>query len=747
MITFALLLAAADPMADCAGTPAEATCRERMKAHDAGDFDLMEDLIAQEVEILGKARASTHHTTVVGSLRTLCHPLEAGFNVCNERQPGRGCAEKYLLAYTTEGCLEDPAQRPRHQNMLAMYWHRRMDDGKALEHLQRAESWAWALWLAHWDEPVGTRALVGVVVSTSLRAEIAASLRNADALQGSVAAIEQLRGRLAAPEFASVVADTINGLAWSLLLAHEAEVTVEDPTPLLAAALRVFTHRRPDRAKADNVRINLALAALHRDDFPAVQRWGDEIAVDSLEDEGRMWLRIVQIRAALAQGAVRSTAQWQTELDAIAARHQVPMAPWFAAWARGLRMERLGRADAAIMAYEAAEAALEAFAHTRRGAQLPTLADRLFLSFADPTRRLVRLLVAAGDVEQAVRVVRNARSRALRVAARDTCAEAALLRDGRPGAEVLRLIYFRVSPRDHATDMTQWAAIAVTRHSTRIELIELGPIPTDLHGASEMALQRWSDALLEPFADEITAAAEIEILATDVLHAVPFPALPWDGAILLDHAPVYAGLDLANCGEEMDTLTGPILVVSGDDPRLIDEANAVVAVLRTHARSAELLLPRTPDALKPLLNGPYSMAHLAAHGTRPGDSEMFASDDRLLFTEKLMLTRQTILAATRAPALVLLTACQASFTDRETLAGGVGLADAFLLRGSRFVIGPVHEINGTVAQAFATRFYKELADGELADVPSAWRAAYLSTRAVIAPSLEPDLRMLRLHTR
>ena len=747
MITLALLLAAADPMADCAGIPTEATCRQRMEAHDAGDFDRMEELIAREVEVLGRARAAAYPNIAVGSLRSLCHPLEAGFNVCNERQPGRGCAEKYLLAYTAEGCLDDPAQRPRHQNMLAMYWHRRMDDARALEHLQRAESWAWALWLAHWDEPVGTRALVGVVVSASLRAEIAASLRNAEALQGSVAAIDQLRGRLAAPELASVVADTINGLAWSLLLAREAEVMVDDPTPLLTAALHIFTERRPDRAKADNVRINLALAALHRGDFPAVQRWGDEIAADSLGDEGRMWLRLVQIRAALEQGAVGSTVAWQAELDAVARRHQVPMAPWFAAWARGLRMERLERAEAAIMAYEAAEAELESFAHTRRDAQHPTLADRLFLSFADPTRRLVRLLIAAGDVEQAVRVVRDARGRALRAAARDTCAEAATVQDLRPGSEALRLIYFRVSPRDPATGVSQWAGIAVTRHGTRIEPLEIGPIPDDLHSVPEAALQPWSDALLEPFADEITAAADIEVLATDALHAVPFHALPWDGGILLEHAPVHDGLDLASCGEDTNDLAGPVLVVSGDDPRLVDEASAVAEVLRTHARSAEILVPRAPEALEPLFTGAHSMAHLVAHGTRPGDSEMFASDDRLLFTETLTLTRQTILTATRAPALVVLTACQASFTDRETYAGGVGLADAFLLRGSRFVIGPVHRINGKVAQAFATRFYAALADGELTDVPSAWRAAYLSTRAVLGPSLEHDLRMLRLHTR
>lgn len=740
-LVLTLLLAASDPHADCLDTPAEALCRERKQAYDGDDIPGMRALIEREVAAV---RASFDGPVTIGALQPLCLPLEAGFNVCNEGRSEDDCAQTYLDQYAANGCLEDPAQRPRYDNMHAMYWHRRMDHGRALEHLQRAESTAWALWLTQWDEAVRTRALVSIVVSMSLRAQIAASLRNVDELRGNLRAIELLRARLAAPGLTGLVAGTFNGLGWSLLMAREAGLTTEDPTPLLLTALDGRMHTRPDRQKADDVRINLALAALQRGDYRAVQRWSEEIDAGALNDEGRMWLRLVQIRAEIGASEPRATVDWQVELDAIAARGHVAMAPWFAAWARGLRMEAVGRPGAAIAAYEVAEAELESYAHS--DAEPGTLADRLNLSFSEPTRHLVRLLIETGDLDRAVWVARNSRSRALRAAARADCAEAEVVHDGRPAAEELRLIYFRVSPRNDETATTRWAGFAVTQRDIHVEYIDVQPVPIDLHEYSDADLQRWSDALLDPFADEIASATAIELLATDALHAVPFHALPWDGKQLIDHATVRHGLDLATCGADRERL-GAALVVSGDDPRLVAEAEAVVHVIRAGGRPAELLLPRDPSALEPVLAGSHTTLHLAAHGERPWSSELFASDDRLLLTDTLTLAREAILAVPRAPALVFLSACQASFTDTETLGGGVGLAHAFLLRGSRFVVGPVDDINGEVARRFATHFYRELANGELADVPTAWRAAYLSTQAALPSDLHPDLRMLRLHAR
>ena len=118
-LVLTLLLAASDPHADCLDTPEEALCRERKQAHDDGDFPRMRALIEREVAAV---HASFSGPVTIGALQPRCLPLEAGFNVCNEWRPGDDCEQDYLDQYAARGCLEDPAQRPRHDNMRAMYW-------------------------------------------------------------------------------------------------------------------------------------------------------------------------------------------------------------------------------------------------------------------------------------------------------------------------------------------------------------------------------------------------------------------------------------------------------------------------------------------------------------------------------------------------------------------------------------------------------------------------------------------------
>jgi hypothetical protein len=745
--TLALLLVAVDPYPECADSPAATLCRERKRAHDKDDMHGMHELVEREVAAVRAVVDSTERLgpIKIGALQPLCLPLEAGFNLCNEWHPEDECADDYLARYAAEGCLADYAQRPRYHNMHAMYWHRRMDYPATIEHLQHAESAAWALWLTQWNEKARTNALLSVVISMSLRAQIAANLRNTEALRAELAALELIRAHLVQqPDLTTAVAGTTNALAWSLLMAREAELTTEDPTPLLTAALVGFVQTRPDRRRADDVRINLALAALHRDDLAATRRWAAEVETTELGDEGRMWLRLVQIRTEMRSGDPEATADWQAELDAVATRGRVAMAPWFAEWARGLRMEAAGRPGAAIAAFEGAEAALESLAHS--GAGSGALADRLYLSFSDATRRLVRILVEADQLDRAVWVVRHARSRALRATASDGCAEAQFVRDDRPDPTELRLIYFRVSARADAAATTRWVGLAVGHDDVHAASMTLPPVPIDLHAHGE-ALAEWSDALLGPFDQQIADATAIEILATDALHAVPFHALPWDGEELIDHAPVLYGLDLSTCGDDEAGPPGPALVVSSDDPRLVNEAGVVTRALQNSGRLTEVLLPRDQEALDSVLAGPHTTLHVAAHGARPEGRGMFAFDDRLLLPGTLTLSRQSILASAHTPALVFLSACQASFADGETLGGGISLAHAFLLRGSRFVVGPVDDIDGEVARRLAVRFYEELGGGDLTDVATAWRAAYQWTRATIRQGDLKHLRMLRLHAR
>lgn len=95
----------------------------------------------------------------------------------------------------------------------------------------------------------------------------------------------------------------------------------------------------------------------------------------------------------------------------------------------------------------------------------------------------------------------------------------------------------------------------------------------------------------------------------------------------------------------------------------------------------------------------------------------------------------------------MLSACQVSFRDAETLGGGTSLVHAFLLRGGRFVVAPVRNLDGEAAKDFAERFYEALGTADVAETPEAFRAAYLSCRDTCNPSAWPHLRALRVYSR
>lgn len=751
-LALALVTAMSDCTPRCTGA-ARTLCCERHAAYDEGDSARVFTLIEDEVAVVQAERSTRARPIGAGFLQPLCDPIEAGFNLCNEWLPERGCASHYLNRHIQVGCLADPAERARHANMQAMHSRQRMDYAAALAHLQEAELRGWSLWLLAAGPGTRAEALLSVATSMATRAEIAAHLRSPEVVVSIIAAIEYLLAPPAVEGRAGAVADIRNLLAWALLLAHEADRPVGDPHPQLMSALETFTLTRATRWKADNVRINLALAALHRGDTTEARRWSNMVKPSHLGDEGRLWLRLVQLRVALLDGRLAGTTRLLAELTAIATRARTPMAAWFAAWARGLQAEARDRPTEAIAAYAAAEAELERHAHLGRSGALGTLADRRYLAFGAATRRLVQLQIDAGDADQAAWTARHARSRALRMAAREVCHDAEFIRPGDPRPGELRLLYFRVSPQAAGSDATRWIGFAITAHGVRAETLTLDTIPHDLHDDlagddPDRHRERWSAALLLPFSDEIAAATAIEVLPTEALHRVPFHALPWDGGILLEHATVVYGLDLETCGQDLDPQAGRALVLRGEDPGLEAEADAIATTLERGPFVTDRVVVHDLVGSSPLLTGSHAIAHVVAHGTRANLGDLFGSDDRLDFGGENILRRQTILAAPRSPALVYLSACESSVDDAETLGGGISLAHAFLLRGARYVVGPVQRIDGEVTRRVAVEFYAALTSRDLTDTPEAWREGYLSARrALPGPSLESQLRMLRLYAR
>lgn len=718
---------------------------ERKCAYRHGEFLKTLDLVEKELAALGEAPAA---------LRRLCEAIETGVHVCSEKLPELQCEDGFLRRYASSGCAHDPLERARFHHTTAAVAFRRMNFAGALQALQRGVEAAWPLLFASVlrADPASEGLFFDVVLDlaamAALRAEIAANLRSRPGLE---AALSSLMTFLEVLDTDTNMRDDAaalrSELAWGLLVLRESGVDVADPSPLLESSLATFADAATfDRPAADNVRINLALADLQRGAIAEARERLAHIERAGPSPEERLWLSLVHLRIALAQKDVRLAERWQGELARPEIVAHTPMGAWFSAWTRGLVYEARGEPALAIEAYREAEATLENLAHGVDATAPGSTADRRYLMFSGAARRLVALLIETQDTAAALMVARDARNRALRMHARPSCTLAGRTRDDPPPPGALHLFFF---PRDDATGPADagWFGLAATATEVRAVPLALAPLPDGTGGESPEVLRRWSEQMLKPFERELADAGELTVFPSGALHSVPFHALPWDNGIVLDELSVRYGLDVSVCGTPaLDDPGRPGLVVSGGDYSLRVEGDAVAAILRGSGRAIEHRSATSRAPFIELLSGRYWMAHLAAHGQHPADEVMFAADVLLAFDDGTDLKRDEILAADAVPALVFLSACRSSFADGDTLGGGLNLAHAFLVRGARFVIGAERDIDAGVTRTFAQHFYRELAAGDPVDVAEAWRAAYLAARTSLAPSLQADLRMLRLFT-
>jgi CHAT domain-containing protein len=141
----------------------------------------------------------------------------------------------------------------------------------------------------------------------------------------------------------------------------------------------------------------------------------------------------------------------------------------------------------------------------------------------------------------------------------------------------------------------------------------------------------------------------------------------------------------------------------------------VDALIGHHATSAVVLTHLTEATL----------LHYAGHGVFAG-SDGWESD--LPLAGGTRLTLGDVLASPSVPQRVVLAGCEAARTDAGSELGGIGIAQAFVLAGSRFVIAPTRAIDDRVAVAVATALYGELSNVGPLDASRVLRLALLHVR-------------------
>jgi tetratricopeptide (TPR) repeat protein len=537
----------------------------------------------------------------------------------------------------------------------------------------------------------------------------------------------------------------LDAMGWYLLRRAEAqEQTGEDPTMYLERARAIQERCELPELSRANTLVNLALAAWHRGDFPAVTAALD--AVDALQPSSdllyALWYSDLRSRVSRATGETEGALAATAQLVALARLSSTPDSLSQAHDARAELLSSIGRISEAIEASEEAHQALLAGI-----SQIPLGGGReSFLAARERiTERYVALLLEEDRPEEAMAVVRRTRSRVLR-AAQISHRITALSPDERREWEHAMVAYagIRKQQQDMMSESWQLSLAALdAQESQRQALADAASLALDrvlsVLEESTAATLRAPDpgevmltwfsvegawvgfssttdgtqavtigalppdpdsrgaALLGPFVDRIVGAERITLLPWGALRSDDLHTLPVGGMALQEHAPVAYSLDLSGQRRATDAAGSGLLVVADPGGTLShareegEQIPAASARLLGGQASRAAVLAALPDADRFHYAGHAEYRHDDALGAR-----MSLADGDLLIGD--------ILALSRAPRQVVLSACEGSRSPPGPVETW-GLAQAFLIAGADEVLAASRPVDDAAGAALARALY------------------------------------------
>lgn len=615
-------------------------------------------------------------------------------------------------------------------------------------------------------------------------------LRRLGRARESAALFESLR-RDTAYDLAADRARLLHNYAWSLLLAREAGETpndddtddTDDAVDLLALLEEVresfdgALHRVDQQV---NVRLNLALAHLQAGRPDRARESLDEAAelTDEPPAQLRSWWLDLEARIALAEGRVEDALALYERLERLAESAFDPESRRRAKVGRARALVAAGRPDAARAALVEAERLLD---DESQWIPLDQGRETFVAGAGDVTRLLLDLLLHEGRDAEAFETARRSRSRVLRgLQYRDRLADLDPVQ--RRTWEQAVSEYHRLRARlDEAVD-GDWRLSAdqlddarrsraaldreITRALDRAFAVfgpvdaEAGlpptrpgevtllyhPLPRGWVGFAaldgEVASRRLElpalvavdpavDAavLVEPFEPRILAAERVRVLPFGELRRVDFHALPFGDDLLVSARPVVYGLDVI--APAVDSLARRALIVAdprGDLPAAGREAERVRRALRRARPPWTVGELRGDDArARAVLRElpAVDLFHYAGHGVFSGRAGW---ESTLPLAAGSRLTLGDLLALERAPARVVLSACDAARASSSIGVEGLGLAHGFVLAGARQVVAADRPVEDVAAAALVEALYREPRRARPPDLAEALRRAQLERR-------------------
>lgn len=230
------------------------------------------------------------------------------------------------------------------------------------------------------------------------------------------------------------------------------------------------------------------------------------------------------------------------------------------------------------------------------------------------------------------------------------------------------------------------------------------------------------DPWLAPFTDCLHSARAIQVVTDGTHEWVDVHALRLHGRPLIALAPVAYSMDLrprvpappVSSVLSVHNPTGRMPDADAEQTAVAHFAGAIGADMNTLVR-AEATRESVLSAL-----GVVSLFHYAGHGRAAGHD---GEGSGLMLADGL-LSAADVLMASRVPSHVVLAACEGSKTDSPGLAGGFGLAQAFLLAGAQQVVAAPRLVADRTAHHMVALLYEALS-GTPQDLAGALRSAQL----------------------
>lgn len=234
--------------------------------------------------------------------------------------------------------------------------------------------------------------------------------------------------------------------------------------------------------------------------------------------------------------------------------------------------------------------------------------------------------------------------------------------------------------------------------------------------------------LLEPIRSSIAKATRLRVLAYGPLRSIDFHALSFEGAPLVERVPVEYPLDLPRAPRTASAERDRIALVVADPTLDLDktraEADVVTGALRDGGAFRVQVLAGREATSANVISALAEATHLhyAGHGVFAG---LEGWESALPLAGGGHLAVSDVLATRAVPAHVVLSGCETARAGSEAPLESLGLAQAFVIAGSDFVIAPVRRVDDAAAAKTTAALY---VDGAPADAAKALRAAQITRR-------------------